>query len=278
MKGKPFINFIKELYKRFVDDEITALSAQLTYYLILAFFPFLIFLITLITYTPLVTEESLYALADILPLETYYLVMDVVLEVVYERSLTVLSFGMIGALWASSNGVAAIIRGVNKAYDQKDTRSFFVIRGLALLFTFALILVILSTFLLLVLGQIWIVRLLEFLEVSTYYIGIWQWIRYGISIIIMWFIFTALYRFAPNRKIAFRGVLPGSTFATIGWLGTSFIFAYWIDQFGNFSYMYGSIGGIFLLLIWLYISSIIILLGAEINATLLYNQENPPTQ
>ncbi len=273
MNYKSLIDVFKKLYKRFSEDEITALSAQLTYYLILSFFPFLIFLITLITYTPLVTEDSLFALSDLLPLETYYLVMDVVLGVVYTRSFTLLSFGMIASLWASSNGVAAVIRGINRAYDQKDNRSFIKVRVLALLFTFGLIIVIITALILLVLGRIWATTLFSYLGVSEYLISIWQWVRYGISLFVMWFIFTALYYYAPNRKIAFKEVIPGSTFAIIGWISISFLFAYYIDQFGNFSYMYGSIGGIFLLLIWLYISSIILLTGAEINAILLDEKE-----
>ncbi|MBM7615068.1 YihY/virulence factor BrkB family protein [Alkaliphilus hydrothermalis] len=273
MSRKSWKEFLKLLYTRFKDDEITALSAQLTFYLILAFFPFLIALITIITYTPLVTEESLYTLSDLLPLETYYMVMDVVLEVVYERSLTLLSFGMIGALWAASNGVAAVLRGINKSYDQKETRPFWILRGLALLFTFGLVVVILSALVLLVLGKTWITYGFESLGFSEYFIRIWQWIRYGISFAIMWLTFTALYRYAPNKRIQFKDVIAGSTFAIIGWLGISFLFAYYFNHFGNFSYMYGSIGGVFLLLIWLYISSIIVLLGAEINAILYDNKE-----
>lgn len=266
MKQRVWLNFFKELYRRFQQDEITALSAQMTYYLIISFFPFLIFLITLITYTPLVTEESLYTLSDILPRETYYVIMEIALEVIYNRSVTILSFGMITALWAASNGMASIIRGINKAYDQRDHRSFVAHRLLALLFTIAFILVLISTFVLLVVGRTWVANLFGALNFSTYFLDAWNWIRYGISLIIMWLVFTVLYRYAPDRPTTFREVLAGSTFAIIGWIGISLAFAYYINNFNNYTYMYGSIGGVFFLLIWLYISSIIILLGAEINA------------
>ncbi len=268
MSKDRWIRFIRLLYKRFLQDEITALSAQMTYYLIIAFFPFLISLITLITYTPLLTEASLYPLSDILPQETYYLVMSVAMEVIYNRSLTLLSFGMVTTLWASSNGMGAILRGINKAYNQVDHRSILTHRLLALLLTFGFILVLLSTFVLLVLGRIWASKLFRYLGFSTYFLEVWNYIRYGVSLLIMWLVFTALYRYGPDRPTSFREVLAGSTFAIVGWVGISLIFSFYVEHFANYSYMYGSIGGVFILLIWLYISSIIILLGAQINAVL----------
>lgn len=263
-----WIQFVKLLYKRFQQDEITALSAQMTYYLILSFFPFLIFLITLITYTPLLTEASLYPLSNILPQETYFLIMEVAMEVIYSRSLTLLSFGMVTSLWAASNGMGAILRGINKAYNQVDHRSIIGHRLLSLGLTIGFIIVLLTTFILLVLGRGWASRLFRLLGFSPYFLQVWDYIRYGISLLIMWLVFTALYRYGPHRPTSFREVLAGSTFAIIGWVGISLIFSFYVERFANFTYMYGSIGGVFVLLIWLYISSIILLLGAEINAVL----------
>jgi len=271
MKGAPMKKLtwrqvLKALYERFQKDEITALSAQMTYYLIVAFFPFLIFFITLITYTPLLTEEFLSPLAQIAPQETYELIIEVAGEMRRERSLTLLSTGMITALWAASNGMDAIMRGVNKAYNEVNTRSFIVHRLLALALTLGLILVLITNFLLLVLGRGLAAQLFHYLGVSTYFISVWNWVRYALSLLIMWLAFTSIYRLAPSHPTSLKEVWIGSTLAVAGWVSISLGFSYYVDQIAKGYTMYGSLTGIFLLLLWLYISSIILLLGAEVNA------------
>lgn len=257
---------IKTLYEQFQQHEITALSAQMTYYLIISFFPFLIFFITLITYTPLLTEEFLAPLADITPQETYELILEVTREIRRERSLTLLSTGMITALWAASNGMDAIMRGVNKAYNQVNTRSFIAHRLLAIALTIGLVLVLITNFLLLVLGRRLAAKLFAYLGVSHYFISAWNWTRYGLSLAVMWFAFTTIYRLAPNHPTSLKEVWLGSTLAVVGWISISIGFSYYVDRFADGYSMYGSLAGIFLLLLWIYISSIILLMGAEINA------------
>jgi len=128
------IEIIKDIYTRSRDDDVPALAAQLTYYFILALFPFLIFLITLLSYTPITGEEAMNFFARILPPLAFNAVLDVVNEITASPRETFLSFGMIAALWASSNGMKAVIRGINKAYDQKETRPFWMVRLISLVF------------------------------------------------------------------------------------------------------------------------------------------------
>lgn len=262
---------IRNIYLRFQDDDIPALAAQLTYYFILSFFPFLIFLITLVSFTPVTSEQALNDLSKIMPSSAYNIVSDIISQVVNSRRATFLSFGMLATIWASSNGMNAVIRGLNRAFDQKETRPFWKVRGLSVLATIALALTILFSFFLLVFGEIIGEQLFIFLGFSHIFKTVWTFIRYFIPLITMLLVFTLLYLFTPNRRLTLREVMPGSLFSTFGWILTSVLFSLYINNFGNFSRTYGSIGGVIALLIWLYWISIIILLGGELNATLAFS-------
>lgn len=254
------------LFNRVQENQLTATAAQSTYYLVLSFFPFLIFLITLISYTPLLQEEVLYDLRPFLPEETFELVMSNVQDLIGGRRGTLMSTGMLVTIFLASNGVAAIIRGINKAYRTSEKRVFWKERVIAVIFTLAISLLILLSLLLLVFGQLIGVFIIDLLELADIFQNIWEWIRVAISLTFMILIFTLLYRFSPNQKITIRQSVPGAIFTTFGWLVLSYGFAFYVNNFNNYSVTYGSIGGIMVLLTWLYLSSIIILLGGEINA------------
>ncbi|MGI6453710.1 MAG: YihY/virulence factor BrkB family protein [Syntrophomonadaceae bacterium] len=258
----------RELYRRFYQDEVTALAAQLTYYLVLAFFPFLIFLLTLLSYTTIASEVLLNNLAWLLPANNYALVRGIINETVAVRSQGLLSFGMIIALWAASNGMNAVIRGINKAYNQEETRPFWQVRLISILATIFLALVFIFSLALLVFGQLLGEVLSTYLGVSLLFVQIWSVMRYVTSLGIMILVFALVYWLTPNRRLRFSQVLPGSICTTLGWIIISYGFSYYVNGFANYSIMYGSLGGIIIFLIWLYINSIMLLLGGEINAVL----------
>ncbi len=250
------------------ENEVPALAAQLSYYLILAFFPFLIFLVTLAGYTPLTGEEVLSDLSVLLPENTYRTVIEIVREISVMRSGTLLSFSMLAALWIASNGMYAVIRGINKAYGCRESRPFWKVRSIALLYTAGLALLIILTFVTLVFGKI----LARYLFITTGYRmlfnPVWKTVRVAFPIVSLMLVFSALYHILPDKRLSFRGVLPGTAVATVLWIAISLGFSFYVNSFNSFSRMYGSIGGIMVLLVWLYWSSVIILLGGEINAVL----------
>lgn len=257
-----------QLYRRFREHELTALAAQLTFYLILSFFPFLIFLITLLSYAPLASDMPLDQLAGIMPWDAYIQVRAIIEDTLKARSHTLLSIGMLVTIWAASTGVSALIHGINQAYCEKETRSFWKVRGLSILFTLALALIILFAFVMLVLGRVLGESLFTVLEADNYFAHIWSYLRYLIPLITMLVVFTLLYRFSPNLRLNSREVLPGSILASGGWIISSSVFAWYVEHFADYTIIYGSLGGIVVLLIWLYLSSIVILVGGELNAVL----------
>lgn len=275
MFWKKAIRFLDDLYCRYEDDEVTALGAQMTYYFILAFFPFLIFLMAMVGYTPLTSEEVLVNIADFVPETSALVIADILREITLQRSDALVPIGMIATFWAASNGITAMIKGLNKAYDEAETRAWWKIRGIALLFTLAVAVVILVSFTLLVFGHLLGERMFALLKWNNpeRYEAVWRIVKYAIPGSVMVIVFMFLYRYVPNRRQTFRGVLPGSVFASFGWIATSLVFSFYVNNFNNYSRTYGSIGGIIVLLIWLYLSSILLLVGGEINATLTFNAE-----
>ncbi len=266
-------NFAKKIKFRYQDDEVSALAAQLAYYLVLAFFPFLILVITLISYSPASGTEFIDGLELILPHSVHILIQNNVLAVAKSNKGELLSLGLITTIWLASRGVGAVIRGLNKAYDEKEQRPFWVVKGEAILFTIAFVVVIILTFLLLIFGEHVGNIMMNWIGQSTYMNDIWNFVRYGVMLSMMILVFAALYYFAPDRKLTCREVIPGAVFATFGWLLTSWVFAYYVDNYAKYSEIYGTIGGTIVLLIWLYISAIVILMGGEINATLAFDRE-----
>lgn len=265
--------FFKQLYKKIRDDDVQAISAQLTYYLILSFFPFLIFIMTLVGYADISMEERVSSLGDIVPAEAVSIVEEILKEVSQGRSQTLLSFGMLATLWAASRGINAIMKGLNKAYDINENRPFWKVRGISFLATLVLGIVILLSILLLVFGG-WVGdQLFIILSYPSGFREVWELLQYAVPLLVMTAVFTLLYLIAPNRRMTLKEALPGAIFATVGWITTSVMFSTYVSRFGDFTRTYGSLGGMMVLLIWLYISSIIILIGGEINATLVYRRE-----
>lgn len=255
----------KMLLKRIQENEVTALAAQSTYYLILSFFPFLIFMVTVISYTPILDEEVILQLRPFMPEEAFELVLTNVEGMLSARRGTLMSTGMITTLFIASNGVAAMMKGVNKAYRSSENRPFWMVRGLAILFTIALSLVIVLSLLTLVFGEIIGTYVFEWIGISEFFKDVWQVSRIAITLAVMGLVFSTFYKFSPNVKVQYKETVPGTIFTIVCWILFSFGFAYYVNHFGHYTVTYGSIGAIIILLMWLYLSSIVALVGAEIN-------------
>jgi len=259
------LKFFKGVFKRIKDDQVNGLSAQITYYLLLAIFPFMIFLLNLLMYFNIDQDVLMNAIGKIIPEDSSRLVFDVVNEVISSSGVTLLSIGMITTLWSASKGANALISGLNKAYDVKEERSFFIVKGIGILATLGIPIIMLASFLFLVLGEQIGLFLFGTIGISDY-LGLWEQLRILIPLTAMTLYFTFFYKLAPNRQIQLKHALVGGLFSTVGWLGVSILFSFYVNNFGNYSNIYGGIGSIIVLLLWLNISSTILIVGGEINA------------
>jgi membrane protein len=262
-----------DLISRFNNDDVPALGSQLAYNLVLSFFPFIIFLMTLIGHTSLNNNDILMALSRIMPASAFNLISTTVSEVITTKHSELMSLSLIFTIWSASAGFNAVIKGLNKAYRVPESRHFVKVRIISILCTLGMAFILLIMMFLLILGHIiWNYAAYK-LGFSHELVTLWTIIRYFIFISTAIFIFTALYRYAPCKRLTWLEVLPGSLFAILHLILVSTAFAYYVNNFANYSVIYGSIGAIIVLLTWLFLVSVIVMLGGELNASL-YHENN----
>ena len=255
-------------------DDIFALASQLAYYLVLSFFPFLMFLFTLIGFINLDSTTVLEALQTILPITVFELVETIILEIVDSQNTGLLGVSVLLAVWTASSGFRAVIKGVNKAYNLHENRNYIRRAIMSFLSIIALAITILLSLSLLVFGDVISKHLISNLPFSEVLNIVWNILRYGVIILILILIFASIYRYTPAEKVKWKYVLPGAVFTTIGWLIISVVFSFYINNYSNYSRFYGSLAAVFILMIWLFLTSIIFMLGVEINAVLEINKVN----
>lgn len=263
LRGK--LNLLVQLIAKIEKDDVFALSSQLAYYLVLSFFPFMLFLMTLVGFSNLSSSEILEGLSVILPKKILELTQSTVKEVSDNQYTGLLGLSILLMIWTASSAFKAIIKSVNKAYNFKENRSFIKLSIISMLGILALALIIILALTMLVFGNVigeYIKSANQFYEIIFI---IWNIFRYVFIFIIMIFIFVTIYRLSPAKKLAWKEVIPGSIFSTLGWILVSFGFSFYIDNFNNYSRFYGSLGAVFILMTWLFLISIIIILGVEIN-------------
>lgn len=277
LKHKPII-FIDNFLYRVKEDNVFAVGAQLSYFLFLSLFPFLIVFLNILSFVSIVRIDIVYSFVQYLPLDVQNIISNFIKDLAVGSSGELLSIAAIAGIWTASAGVTPVVKAINRAYDYEETRSYFKLKGLSIIFTIALILLLLLVFITLVLGEFIGKELFNFLGIVHAFVDIWSKIRLIIPIIFMIIIFALLYKYSPclehKNRVKLTSAIPGGLFTTFGWIITSNIFSIYVNNSNKYSTVYGSLGGLIVLLVWLYIGSITIVLGGQFNATLEWFRKN----
>lgn len=252
-------------------NHMLAFAAGLSYYFVLSLFPALIALSAIVGYLPVphLFDQILALMSRFVPADSMGLVRYVAHDVLSPHRGALLSFGLIGTLWTASTGFAGMIEALNVAYNVPETRPYWKTRGLALLLTFicgGLLLVALGMMLL---GPRFGEWLAGVLHVSFVWARIWPVLRWMVSGTFIVMAVEMMYFLAPNVKQRFWHTLTGAVFAVSAWLVLSYALGIYFQRFANLNRTYGALGGVIALMTWLYWSSFMILLGAEINGEVL---------
>ncbi|MFD2045284.1 YihY/virulence factor BrkB family protein [Ornithinibacillus salinisoli] len=276
---KSIMTFGKQLYIRVFEADVFGLAAQLAYFFLLSLFPFLLFLVTLIGYLPFDEHNLMNMVASVAPDETMRLINANLDQLAHTRNGGLLSFGLIATLWAASNGVNAIMWAFNKAYEVEENRSFIISRLIAVVLTIGMVGIIVIAIILPVLGRMIGNYIFSLFGLTEDFLTFWEMLRWVISSSVFFIVFLFLYKLAPNRKIYFKNAIWGALFATLSWQVVSYAFSYYVENLGHYSAMYGSLGAVIVLMVWFYISAVIILIGGIINAVIRKNklEKNPHT-
>ena len=249
--------------------EINSKAAEMSFYLLLSFFPFLIFTISLVVYTPIIKlSKYIFLLKKILPLSAFNIVSSLIQSAIENRSFSFLILSFILAMYTMSRAVLSLIRGMNRSYNIRETRPYFEVLFISLVFVIMIVVLIFTSMIFLVFGEKLGSFLFNLIGLDQYFMYIWNLCRYIVGVITVIIILMNLYRFTPNKKLSFKQVLPGAIVSTLCWLIASFCYSFYSNNFARYDIIYGSLGGIIVLMTWVYLSSWTILIGCEINARL----------
>jgi membrane protein len=259
---------LKRTWAEVQADNCLGLAAQLAYYFFLALFPALLFLVALASYFPIadLVDQITAMLARVAPYEALKLIQDQLIKISQDKNGGLLTIGMIGTLWSTSSGVTAIIDTLNQAYDIQETRPWWKVKLIALGLTIALAVFILVSFALVLVGPTLAEKVAVWMHLGPVFEWTWKILQWPLIFCLVAFAIAMIYYFAPDAEQDWIWITPGSVLATTLWVLISLGFKFYVARFGSYNATYGTIGGIIVLLTWFYVSSLAILIGAELNA------------
>lgn len=262
------LRLIRAFLKKINTDGISALSAHAAFFVIISFFPFVMFLLTLLSYFPFFTKTLPSVNLDLLPVAVSTFIVQAFTELSDRANGTILSITVIIAIWSASRGILSIMRGLNSIHRIRETRNYFITRIMATLYTVVFAVLLLVMMLIFVFGNqltLWLVELFPVLgDFALLIISL----RTAVGIAVLIFFFLIIFISLPNRKTSILRELPGAVLTAAGWVGFSFLFSFYVDNLSNYTAIYGSLTAIVLCMLWLYACMYILFIGAEVNSIL----------
>jgi membrane protein len=262
--------FKRTFHEALWKDNCVGLAAELAYYFFFALFPALLFLIALASYFPVATliDDMFRLLGGFVPPEMLSIITDQIKKISEGKQGGLLTIGVLTALWSSSAAMTAIIDTLNRAYGVEEGRPWWKVRLTAILLTMGVALFILVSFALVLAGPTVAERLANAWGLGPAFEWSWKILQWPIVFVLASSGVALIYYFAPDVEQDWIWLTPGSVFATFLWLLATLGFKFYVANMGNFTETYGAIGGVMVLMLWFYISGLVILIGAEMNAVI----------
>ncbi|MDY7229557.1 YihY/virulence factor BrkB family protein [Hyalangium rubrum] len=263
-KGMSWKEFFKALKNEYTRDKVSDTAGALTFFGVLALFPFLLFLVSLasVIIDPAQAEVLIRQLARVAPQEVVSILGDRLHALAENNSVGLLTVGGVGAVWAASGGVVALMTALNTTYGVEESRPFWKVRGIAILTTVG------GALLAIVAAAIAVAAPALADKLGAPFSTLVVWLRLPVAGVLMMFLWAVLYYALPDVKQKFKFITPGSVVGVVIWVIASWGFSKYVANFGSYDVNYGAIGGVIVMLLWMWITSQVILLGAEINAIL----------
>jgi len=261
---------LKRVLRAIQDDDVFGRAAQLSYYFLLALFPLLLFLVSLLGYFAQAGSDLrnglLNYLAAVMPGAAVTLVHTTLEEISNSAGGGKLSFGLLAALWAASNGMGAISDTLNSAYNVKETRSWWKVRLISVLLTVSLSILIVTALVIILYGGTIGEAVAGRFGFGHVFTTLWKILQWPIALLFVLATFNLIYNFAPNiRRSQRRFFTLGALVGVALWLLVSFGFRIYLHYFNSYSVTYGSLGALIILMLWFYFTGVAILIGGEIN-------------
>jgi membrane protein len=263
----PAVELIKRTVKETIDDDCLSIAAQLAYYFALALFPALLFVVALASYLPYnVVGDLVAALDPIAPPEVLEIIRKQLESIVAGEAPSVLTIGILGALWSSSGAMTSIVSALNKAYDVPESRPWWKVRLIAIGLTLALVVFVLLSFTLIVAGPDAGRWLTGWLGLSDVFDTVWRMLRWPLVFTLATSGIALVFYYAPDADQDWIWITPGSILTTVLWILFSMGFRLYATRVGDYTATYGALAGAAILLLWLYFSGLALLIGGELNS------------
>ena len=257
---------VGSLVNDIMEDSVSAFSAQAAFFIIISAFPMIMLLLTMLRFVPYFSGGVPLIQISFLPDDVNAFVQTMLQEIIDNSSNMVISISAITAIWSSSTGIYSIMLGLTVAYSIEETRGYIRMRSLAILYTFVFLVMIIAALGVLVFGNSIYHALINYLPFAADHVAIIsKGIRWLLGFGVLVLFFEISYIAVPDRKSTVLQELPGALVSAVGWTVFSYLYAYYIENFGNYANVYGSLTAVVLLMLWLYFCMFIMLVGAEIN-------------
>lgn len=265
--------YIESLVKKIIEQDFFGVAAEMAFWFVLGLFPFLLFLTALFGWMGKKTLISpiLTFITNVAPKDVSNIILNTLEEaMIFNQGTLIAIFGFCITIWLSSNALAVIIKGLNKAYAIEETRSFIFTRVLAILMVFINSLLLFLAVNLIVLGKVFLDFMMQYTILSQLSIDLISVLRWPVAYLALAVCAMSNYFILPciegNDKIKFRSVLPGTLFFCLFWMLGSWCFSIYLSNLNTYNKVFGTIGAFAILMVWLYYTSLIMLVGGEVNS------------
>lgn len=265
--------YIESLIKKIIEQDFFGVAAEMAFWFVLGLFPFLLFLTALFGWMGKKTLISpiLTFITNVAPKDVSNIILNTLEEaMIFNQGTLIAIFGFCITIWLSSNALAVIIKGLNKAYAIEETRSFIFTRVLSILMVFINSLLLFLAVNLIVLGKVFLDFMMEYTILSQLSIDLISVLRWPVAYLSLAVCAMSNYFILPciegNDKIKFRSVLPGTLFFCLFWMLGSWCFSLYLSNLNTYNKVFGTIGAFAILMVWLYYTSLIMLVGGEVNS------------
>ena len=269
LRNAGLFTVLKRTARGFSEHDLSTYAAALAYRALFSVFPFLLFLMALLGFLQLpaffdwLREQAALVLPPVAMQQ-----VDPVIDQLQRSQGGLMSFGILLALWTASIGVRALMNAMNKVYEVPESRPAWKLFLLSVLYTIGLALMMLLAAGFMTLGPQIMSWLAGQIGMEQLLVTLWAWVRWPLAIFLLMLAVALIYYATPDVEQEFRFITPGSVIAVIVWLAASIGFGIYVQNFADYNATYGSIGAIIVLLLYFYISAAVLLLGAQLNATI----------
>ncbi len=262
---KRLLRFIIEVIRKSIKDKIDIHSANVAFFVTVSFVPFIMLLIGMVRFLPLEESTVIGEIVAVFPKGARPAVSALIAESYDKSGAVLISITAITTLWAASIGVHALVTGLNLVFNEHETRNFFLLRIMSMIYTLLLMALLLSCLIFFVFGNTIVSWLSGHVPWMFEYAPLFMSLRIAVGVVVLTIFFVTMYTVIPARKTKFYIQIPGALLSAVGWIGCSGIFSHYYENISNFSYLYSSLSVIVFFMLWLFFCMCILFVGAEVN-------------